>query len=541
MSAEPRHSRDRSRSLPAQPGGDAAAHAAADLPLADASAPLPEDPAEQAFSLLLSGELKFRQRNLLEAESYLRRAVELHARLPDADPAERLRALDALGAVYVARGDLARAEPVLREALGRADALLGDEHDDLGPYLNQLAHVLFKRKHYAEAEPVLARLVAIKRRLGDEHPEVASVVANLALVHEALQRYDSAETLWRCALVIRERSLPDDSPAVSMAREHLADMCATNGRPEEAIALRERALAARSATLPPDHPQLASAKARLTALKVEGVRARIPVVVPQARTAERFDAALSPQTIPRPPARGAAERAPSRTPPLPRDVLDEIVRATTETPSHGVMAGMRGRARQFLERPLLKLVKPRADAAPDDPALDDEEELASPAPPPARPAPAPSAAKAPPRVIMPRAPEVTVAMADAAPATWEDDDFEDGSEAPYDEDDAPRSSRFDFFGDTLWPKTRVVLAVMALTLVLAVGAAAVARMAGGTPPNQSAATQTTPAIAPPSEQLSDPAMVPEKTRRVMDAGLRAMERVAQTQGSARPRPASTTP
>ena len=541
MSAEPRHSRDTTHARQTPPGEAEFIAGASPAPLADASAPLPEDPAEQAFSLLLSGELKFRQRNLLEAESYLRRAVELHARLPDADPAERLRALDALGAVYVARGDLARAEPVLREALGRADALLGDEHDDLGPYLNQLAHVLFKRKRYAEAEPVLARLVAIKRRLGDEHPEVASVVANLALVHEALQRYDSAEILWRCALVIRERSLPDDSPTVSMAREHLADMCAANGRPEEAIALRELALAARSASLPADHPQLASAKAKLTALKVEGVRAKIPVVVPQARTAERFDPALSPQTIPRPPARGVPPRTAAKTPPLPRDVLDEIVRATTATPASGVMAGMRGRARQFLERPLLKLVKPRSDAPPDDSEME-EEELAAPLPS-ARPAPAAPAARPAGRIIIPRAADVSAAMADATPAAWDASEADDAVDEPYEEDDdAPRSSRFDFFGDTLWPKTRLVLAVAALTLVLAVGAAAVANMAGGAPPDQAVVTQPPAAGAParPAAATS-PSLVPEETRRVMDAGLRAMERASQSLGSARPRPASTTP
>jgi tetratricopeptide (TPR) repeat protein len=578
MSAEPRHSRDFPRPPPVALGRDESV-APATVPLADASAPLPEDPAEQAFSLLLSGELKFRQRNLLEAESYLRRAVELHARLPDADPAERLRALDALGAVYAARGDLARAEPVLREALGRADALLGDEHDDLGPYLNQLAHVLFKRKRYAEAEPVLARLVAIKRRMGDEHPEVASVVANLALVHEALQRYDSAETLWRCALVIREQSLPDDSPAVSMAREHLADMCATNGRPEEAIALRELALAARAQTLPSDHPQLASARAKLTALKLDGVRARIPVVVPQARTTERFDAALSPQPIPRPPSRGAPSRPASKTPPIPRDVLDEIVRATSVTPTQGVMAGMRGRARQLFERPLLKLVKPRSDAPPDDPAFDDDEDLVAPPasarttdrkPPPAsarptdRPAPTasarpadrteppastraaqaspPSAPRPVPRVIIPRSADVRAAIADAAPATWEDEDRDDDGDSPYDEDgDAPRSSRFDVFSDALWPKTRIVLAVLALTLLLAVGAAAVARIAGGASPDQVAEASPPAAAETQPAPVTDPAVVPDETRRVMDAGLRALERATETQGVSRPRPVSTSP
>jgi tetratricopeptide (TPR) repeat protein len=497
------------------------------VPLADASAPLPEDPAEQAFSLLLSGELKFRQRNLLEAESYLRRAVELHARLPDADPGEQLRALDTLGAVHVARGDLARAEPVLRSALKVAERIHGIDREDLGPYLNQLAHVLFKRRRFADAEPVLARLVAIKRRLGDEHPEVASVVANLALVHESLQRYDSAETLWRCALVIRERSLPDDSPAVSMAREHLADMCAANGRPEEAIALRERALDVRTRSLPADHPQVTSAKAKLTALKVEGVRARIPVVVPQARPPERHGASPTPQSIPRPPARTSTPR--QATPPLPRDVLDDIVRATRSEPAAGrVMSGMRGRARQLLERPLM-LIKSRGDAKPEESGLEplpfdeDEDALPERAVAPQQAAPRGTSPRPLGRVVIPPAP-IAQRLADAAPTTWEDDeDFDHESDLPDDgEDAAAPHHRFDVFGDALWPRTRVVLAVVALTLILAVAAAGVARMAGGTPADDPTAAATVPSGA----AAASPAAVPAETRRIMDAGLEAAERAA---------------
>jgi tetratricopeptide (TPR) repeat protein len=518
MSAESSPRRPTPPYEPPVPAGEG--DAPAPVPLADAAAPLPEDPAEQAFSLLLSGELKFRQHNLLEAESYLRRAVDLHTRVPDVDPGERLRALDTLGAVHVARGDLARAEPVLRQALEVAESVLGPAHDDLGLYLNALAHVLFKRRRYAEAEPVLARLVALKRQLGDEHPEVASVVANLAMVHEALQRYDSAETLWRCALGIRERSLPDDSPAVSMAREHLADMCAANGRPEEAIALRELALAARSRALPADHPQLAAARAKLTALRVEGVKARIPVVVPQARPANRHEAAATPQPIMRPPARAATSK--SATPPLPRDVLDDIVRATTETPGRGVMAGMRGRAREFL-----RLVKPRADA-PDDVAAraddaEDEEEFDAPVTPVQRRPAKPAGARPLPRVVMPVA--APKRLADAAPDAWEDEDeaFDPDVEPDDGDDEPPR--RFDLFGDSMWPKTRIALTVLALTLVLAVAAAGVARMAGGSPPEQAQTAGGAPPAATPGAPAS--AVGPE-TRRVMDAGLRAVERAANS-------------
>ncbi|HUF29310.1 MAG TPA: tetratricopeptide repeat protein [Gemmatimonadaceae bacterium] len=529
MTAEPSPSRDPNAPVTPSRSEDGYEHPSAGLPpLADATAPLPEDPAEQAFSLLLQGELKFRHRNLLEAESCLRRAVDLHARLPDVDPSERLRALDSLGAVYVSRGDLARAEPILRETLVAAEILLGDDHEDLGPYLNQLALVQFKRRRYADAEPVLARLVSIKRRLGDEHPEVASVVANLAMVHEALQRYDSAETLWRCALAIRERSLPGDSPAVSMAREHLADMCAANGRPEEAIGLRELALAARSRTLPADHPQVVAGKAKLTALRVEGVRARIPVVVPQARTPERH-AATPQKPIPRPPARGAPARAATPTPPLPREVLDEIVRVTQQTPAKGVMAGMRGRARQLFERPLLQLVKPRADAPPDEPALDEDEDFEPSAAASAGRVAAPRPATPRPATPRPVPPIVRPRLADPVPTTWDEADALTGREPDDGDDDLDPPSRFDLFGDALWPRTRMVLAVLALTLVLAVAAAGVARIAGGASAADSSATAQGTSGAAAGAATTEPAAeaaVSERTMRVMDAGINAMRRAS---------------
>jgi hypothetical protein len=234
----------------------------------------------------------------------------------------------------------------------------------------------------------------------------------------------------------------------------------------------------------------------------------------------------------RPPARRANPR--STTPPLPREVLDDIVRATNETPARGMMAGMRGRARELLGHPFLRLATPRGDAAPDDaPGAFEEEEFDVPAAPlPARPAARRvSAARPLPPVVVPPAAK---RLADAAPDAWEDEDADTvgPDELPDDGDDPDPPRRFDPFGDSLWPKTRIALTVVALTLVLAVAAAGVARMAGGSPPEQvrpaAAAAPSVPAPAASAATVSD------ETRRIMDAGLRAAERSASaTRGTAK--------
>jgi hypothetical protein len=223
-------------------------------------------------------------------------------------------------------------------------------------------------------------------------------------------------------------------------------------------------------------------------------------------------------------------------------VLDEIVRATQETPTKGVMAGMRGRARQLFERPLLQLVKPRADAAPDDLELDEEEDFEPPAAhaaPAARAAaPRPEASRPasprqdPPRPAAPRPlpPVIRPRLADPAPVTWDDDDDAFAGGAPDDGDDGVESSsRFDLFGDALWPRTRMVLAIMALTLILAVAAAGVARIAGGAPAAEAPSGDERSPSAAPATANTEPAAqaaVSERTMRVMDAGIEAVRRAS---------------
>jgi hypothetical protein len=76
--------------------------------------------------------------------------------------------------------------------------------------------------------------------LGDEHPDVATGLHNLAELYCAQRRYDEAEPLFRRALVIGERVLGPEHAQVVMTRAHYAAMLRETGRADEADRLEGR-------------------------------------------------------------------------------------------------------------------------------------------------------------------------------------------------------------------------------------------------------------------------------------------------------------
>ena len=115
---------------------------------------------------------------------------------------------------------------------------------------------------------MLQRLLQIKRARGDDHPEVATVLASLASAHSAMGAHESAERILRRVLSIRERTLAPNHFATLTTVEHLADACAARGKFEEALDLLHQALTMRERTLGVADPSIAAARARIADLEL---------------------------------------------------------------------------------------------------------------------------------------------------------------------------------------------------------------------------------------------------------------------------------
>jgi tetratricopeptide (TPR) repeat protein len=221
------------------------------------------DPLQLASSLSSLAQLKYQQKDALRAEELFRRALKLREETLGPDDKSVITSINNLAALYVSRGALDDAEPLLKRAMTASVKRVESSQGDLAINLNNLARLYFKRGDYAQAEPLLLRLLTLKRPMGPEHPEVATVLVSLAKVRQALGKNEAAERVWRRVLNVRERTLAATDPAVLQAVDGLADALAAQGKLTPAVELRERALGSRLASMGADHPLVAAMRTKL--------------------------------------------------------------------------------------------------------------------------------------------------------------------------------------------------------------------------------------------------------------------------------------
>lgn len=224
---------------------------------------------ELASALLQLGDLKQEMGNHAEAEDLFRRALDVGDRSLGPDDPRLVPALTRLGTARLSRGTTEEAEPLLARALTISERRLGENHPDLVILINDFTRLCLKHSAYSLAEPLLLRLLEMKRRKGESHPEVATVLASLAVVRQAVGRHESAEQLWRRVLEIRERTLAPNHCSLATALEHLADACASRGKLGEALQLLRRAQTVRELTLGTDHSSFRILRERIADLQLQ--------------------------------------------------------------------------------------------------------------------------------------------------------------------------------------------------------------------------------------------------------------------------------
>jgi tetratricopeptide (TPR) repeat protein len=160
-----------------------------------------------------------------------------------------------LGRFYHGQGLYTLAEPWYQACLKKTQDRLGDEHPDVATSLNNLAGLYESQGRYSEAEPLYRQALEMRQRLlGDEHPNVATSLNNLAGLYESQGRYSEAEPLYRQALEMRQRLLGDEHPDVATSLNNLALLYANRGQFEKAVQLLEQAVRMLRQLLGEEHP-----------------------------------------------------------------------------------------------------------------------------------------------------------------------------------------------------------------------------------------------------------------------------------------------
>ena len=94
-----------------------------------------------ASSLSNLGQLKYKQKDLAQAEALFRRSLAIRETVLGPEHFGLVQNLNNLAALHYARGELEQAEPLFRRALTISEKALGEDHADVAVTLNNLARL----------------------------------------------------------------------------------------------------------------------------------------------------------------------------------------------------------------------------------------------------------------------------------------------------------------------------------------------------------------------------------------------------------------
>ncbi|MBD2288905.1 tetratricopeptide repeat protein [Microcystis wesenbergii FACHB-1317] len=163
-----------------------------------------------------------------------------------------------LGRFYGGQGFYDLAEPWHEQCREVTRRRLGEEHPDVATSLNNLAELYKFQGKYEEAEPLFLQALELRKRLLEEnHPDVAHSLNNLAELYRSQGRYTEAEPLHLQALELRKRLLGDNHPHVAQSLNNLATLYGFQARYTEAEPLYLQALELYKRLLGDNHPHVA--------------------------------------------------------------------------------------------------------------------------------------------------------------------------------------------------------------------------------------------------------------------------------------------
>jgi serine/threonine protein kinase len=170
-------------------------------------------------------------------------------------PLAEAKARTSLGETYFFLGDFEAAIVQCARALELRRAKLGPDHADTLSAMANLALVTEKAGRPEEALPLQLESVRLmKAKLGPDHRDTLTAMNNLAITYLYLGRPDDAAHAHQEALEILKAKRGSDHPDTLRAMNNLAAAYEVGGRPNDALPIYEEVLRIRKESPGMDHP-----------------------------------------------------------------------------------------------------------------------------------------------------------------------------------------------------------------------------------------------------------------------------------------------
>jgi CHAT domain-containing protein/tetratricopeptide (TPR) repeat protein len=156
-------------------------------------------------------------------------------------------------------GQLKEAVPYMEKALELATRAYGKDHPNVAVILNDLAIVYQAMSQYTKAEMTYQRALKIREdKLGKNDPDVANTLNNLGTLYQDMGQNAKAEPLLLRSLQIREDKLGKNDPDVANSLNNLGTLYQDMGQNAKAEPLLLRGLQIREDKLGKNHPDVAN-------------------------------------------------------------------------------------------------------------------------------------------------------------------------------------------------------------------------------------------------------------------------------------------
>jgi tetratricopeptide (TPR) repeat protein len=147
--------------------------------------------------------------------------------------------------------------------------MLGENHPDFAVHLTNLAALYRSMGDDASALPLCRQAMETTRAtLGENHPDFALCLNNLAALYRSMGDDASALPLFRQALEIWRATLGENHPYYANGLDNVALLYGSMGDYASALPLCRQALEIRRATLGEDHPEFAKSLHNLAPLLI---------------------------------------------------------------------------------------------------------------------------------------------------------------------------------------------------------------------------------------------------------------------------------
>jgi tetratricopeptide (TPR) repeat protein len=171
---------------------------------------------------------------------------------------EATRLVHHTGYYLYERGEYTDAEPFLQQALTIQERILDPQHPDIATTLHDLALLHRAQGKYAQAEPLYLHAIELQKQvLGPSHSSVVTSLNDLAGLYRAQGKFVEADQLYQQALSLREQALGSEHPSVAESLDDFAGLYNDQGKYNQAESMLQRALSIREQALGPQHPQVA--------------------------------------------------------------------------------------------------------------------------------------------------------------------------------------------------------------------------------------------------------------------------------------------